>query len=84
MIVPPSSRSAMVDAAFPIATPALRLFPTLLLDKFDNIGKAEALAAKGGATARGTAMPPVLLAHGTEDEIVPYSQVPWVVGTRYS
>jgi pimeloyl-ACP methyl ester carboxylesterase len=94
LLCPFSSLSAMVDVAFPIVTPALRIFPFLLLDKFDNLGKAETGiigAAKNVAEldtasryAAADSEPepelepqrrlPILLAHGTEDEIVPFAQ----------
>lgn len=84
LLCPFSSLSAMVDVAFPIVTPALRLFPFLLLDKFDNLAKAEAglIGATPATTTNGAVDDeppsarrlPILLAHGTEDEIVPYAQ----------
>jgi pimeloyl-ACP methyl ester carboxylesterase len=60
---------------------ALRLFPFMLLDKFDNLAKAEAGvinaaqshhdSTEGSSASRRI---PILLAHGTEDEIVPFEQ----------
>ena len=58
--------------SFPIVLPALRVFPSLLYDKFDNIGKAR--ARRVGASAASTRRLPVLVVHGTRDTIVPYSQ----------
>jgi hypothetical protein len=40
LLSPFASLPAMVDAAFPIAAPALRVAPWVLLDRFDNLGKA--------------------------------------------
>ena len=41
-------------------SPALKLFPFLLKDKFDNLSKARQLKSK------------TLVIHGNTDEIVPY------------
>ena len=56
------------------------MFPFLLLDKFDNLAKAETGVIKAARKARDTEESsssrriPILLAHGTEDEIVPFEQ----------
>ena len=47
------------------------MFPSLLLDKFDNLGKAEAGLLGTSSSVRNL---PILLAHGTKDRIVPYAQ----------
>ena len=67
LLAPFASLPMMVDAAFPIASPALKAFPFLLLDKFDNLAKAQAGAvasvdAAGGEGKEGRRLP-VLLAH---------------------
>lgn len=41
LLSPFASLPKMVDAVFPIVTPALRIFPWVLKDKFDNLRKAE-------------------------------------------
>jgi fermentation-respiration switch protein FrsA (DUF1100 family) len=65
------------------ALQALRLFPSLLLDKFDNLAKAEAGLIKAAQShhdsrtaevSSASRRIPILLAHGTEDEIVPFEQ----------
>lgn len=69
---------------------ALRLFPFLLLDKFDNLAKAEAGMVKA-AQLHGSAHEssssrriPILLAHGTEDEIVPFEQGVYPAGFPFA
>eukprot|EP00811_Abedinium_folium_P004303 NODE_13961_length_1136_cov_6.350842.p1 GENE.NODE_13961_length_1136_cov_6.350842~~NODE_13961_length_1136_cov_6.350842.p1 ORF type:complete len:344 (+),score=108.67 NODE_13961_length_1136_cov_6.350842:84-1115(+) len=60
LISPFTSLKAMAAAAFPIAAPAIYIFPFMLLDKFDNLGKVGGLHL------------PTLVLHGTRDEIVPF------------
>jgi len=72
LLSPFSSLSAMVNEKFQLLMPVLRLFPFLLWDHFDNIGKASA-GLVGTSTASQHQIP-TLVAHGTKDSLVPYSQ----------
>ena len=62
LLSPFTSIRQMASAAFPVVAPALAVLPWLVRDKFDNESKASKLLL------------PALVLHGTQDEIVPYSQ----------
>eukprot|EP00293_Proteomonas_sulcata_P018665 CAMPEP_0184298576 /NCGR_PEP_ID=MMETSP1049-20130417/9366_1 /TAXON_ID=77928 /ORGANISM="Proteomonas sulcata, Strain CCMP704" /LENGTH=116 /DNA_ID=CAMNT_0026608747 /DNA_START=157 /DNA_END=507 /DNA_ORIENTATION=+ len=57
-----TSVNDMAKAAFPIITPALKVCPWLLKDKFDSSSKAKDLTLH------------TKVIHGTADEIVPFAQ----------
>ena len=60
LLSPFTSLLALSQRIYPMFSPALKLFPFLLKDKFDNLSKARQLKSK------------TLVIHGNTDEIVPY------------
>ncbi|CAK0883483.1 unnamed protein product [Prorocentrum cordatum] len=56
------SLNDMACTLYPFLTPLLRAAPFFLLDKWDNAGKLPSLEC------------PILVIHGTQDEIVPFEQ----------
>lgn len=60
LLSPFTSLLALSQRIYPMFSPALKLFPFLLKDKFDNLAKAQQLNSK------------TLVIHGNTDEIVPY------------
>jgi len=64
LLSPFTSLMAMAGDVLPWLAPALRLLPFLLRDKLDNTA----------AAARLPAATPVLVVHGTADEVVPFAQ----------
>lgn len=61
LLSPFTSTLEISCAVYPFLRPALAVLPWLVLDKFDNRAKAEALAI------------PTLVIHGREDEVVPFA-----------
>ena len=61
LLSPFTSLLALSQRIYPIFSPALKLLPFLLLDKFDNLAKAKELEGVKS-----------LVIHGSQDEIVPY------------
>eukprot|EP00933_Yihiella_yeosuensis_P070371 TRINITY_DN7824_c0_g1_i1.p1 TRINITY_DN7824_c0_g1~~TRINITY_DN7824_c0_g1_i1.p1 ORF type:complete len:324 (+),score=41.95 TRINITY_DN7824_c0_g1_i1:21-992(+) len=62
LLSPFKSLHAMAEAAYPFVVPALRLWPRVLWDRFDNLAKARNVTL------------PSLVVHGRFDEVVPFSQ----------
>ena len=61
LLSPFTSLLALSKRIYPMFSPALKLLPFLLLDKFDNLAKAKELKEVES-----------LVIHGSQDEIVPY------------
>jgi len=61
LLSPFTSLMDMSKALYPFLSPALRLLPFMLLDKFDNTAKVKSIGM------------PSLVVHGREDEVVPFS-----------
>lgn len=61
LLSPFTSLLDMSKALYPFLSPALRLLPFMLLDKFDNNAKVKSIGM------------PSLVVHGKEDEVVPFS-----------
>jgi len=64
LLSPFTSIPEMAVEAYPIFAPVVKIAPFLVLDKFDNMSKAKDLPKRCST----------LVVHGTDDEIVPYSQ----------
>ena len=60
LLSPFTSLGKLSQRIYPFFAPALKLFPFLLHDKFDNLAKAREFKTE------------TLVIHGSEDEIIPY------------
>ena len=60
LLSPFTSLLALSQRIYPVFAPALKIFPFLLNDKFDNLAKAKQVSSE------------TLVIHGDKDEIIPY------------